>query len=470
MPSILDKLRKRKTVKAPVASQFDSIYIAATRSAATRDFQRAIELYDQAIALNPVHAEVFYKRGNALRSLGRLDAALASYNRSIELDPDHAHAFCNRGVVQQSLGLTAQALSSYDQAIALLADDALSHYNRALLMQECFRWDEALAGYNRAIAIDPGYADAHYNRSLALLSRGDFEKGWRGYEWRWKNAQRLSIGKPRNFAQPLWLGEESIAGKRLFLHSEAGLGDTLQFCRYASLAAKMGATVILEVQRPLVGLLADLEGVSQLIAEGSSLPAFDYHCPLMSLPLAFRTTIDSVPAAARYLHSDDAMVARWRKVLGPRTGRRVGLAWSGNANNTIDRRRSIPLADLARHLPSEFRYFRLQKDVRAVDRAALDSSPLIASFDDDSLDFVSTAALCACMDIVISVDTSVAHLSGALGQKTWVLLPFSPDWRWMRDRINTPWYPSMRLYRQQVSGDWDEVLARAALDLRREFS
>jgi len=469
MLSILGKLLKRKTVAAGVTSQFESIYREAISRADTQDFQRAIDLYDQAIALNASHAEAFYKRGNALKNLDQMEAALASYNRAIELKPDYAFAFCNRGVVQQSLGLTTEALSSYDRAIALQADDALSHYNRALLMQECSNWDQALAGYNRAIAIDPGYADAQYNRSLALLSRGDFEDGWRGYEWRWKNAQRLSIGKPRNFKQPLWLGEESIAGKRLLLYQEAGLGDTLQFCRYASLAAQLGAIVLLEVQKPLLGLLANLEGVSQLIGAGNGLPHFDYHCPLMSLPLAFKTTIDSVPAMPGYLRSDDVKVERWRKVLGPRTRARVGLAWSGNPNNTIDHRRSIRLADLAAHLPSEFQYFRLQKDVRDVDRATLESSPSIVSCDDELLDFDNTAALCACMDVVISVDTSLAHLSAALGQKTWVLLPFSPDWRWMRDRQDSPWYPTMKLYRQRIAGDWNEVLARAALDLRREF-
>jgi Tfp pilus assembly protein PilF len=469
MSSILDKLLNRKPIAPCIPSQFESIFLEATKSEANRDFQRAIALYDQAIALNILHAEIFYKRGNVLKVLGQLEAAIASYDRAIELKPDYAYAYCNRGVVQHSLGLTTQALSSYDQAISLHAGDALPHYNRALLMQECFRWEEALAGYNQAIAIDPGYADAQYNRSLALLSRGDFQTGWQAYEWRWKNAQRLSIGTPRNFLQPLWLGEESISGKRLFLYYEAGLGDTLQFCRYASLAANMGATVLLEVQRPLVGVLAELEGISQLIPEGSASPHFDYHCPLMSLPLAFKTTIDSVPVAPGYLHSDDVKIDGWRKVLGPRTGPRVGLAWSGNPNNPIDQRRSIPLADLTTYLPSGFQYFRLQKDVRELDKAALDASSVIVSFDDDSLDFVNTAALCKCMDVVISVDTSLAHLSGALGQETWLLLPFSADWRWMRDRNDSPWYPTMKLYRQTVAGDWHEILAQVTADLRRKF-
>jgi len=260
MRSIIGKLLKRKTIPEPVSSQFDGLYAQATSAAATQDFPRAIQLYDQAIALNPAHAEAHYKRGNALKNLGRLDAALASYDQAIERKPDYAYAYCNRGVVQQSLGLTAAALSSYDQAMALDPTDALVHFNRALLMQDCCRWDEALSSYNQAISIDPGYADAQHNRSLALLFRGDFENGWRAYEWRWKNARRLSIGEPRNFTQPLWLGEESIAGKRLLLHSEGGLGDTLQFCRYAPLCAALGATVLLEVQAPLFGLLSDMEG------------------------------------------------------------------------------------------------------------------------------------------------------------------------------------------------------------------
>jgi tetratricopeptide (TPR) repeat protein len=466
MLSILGKLLNRK-MAAP--NQFDALYLQATSAAATQDFQRAIELYDQAIELNPSHAEAYYKRGNALKNLGRLDAAIASYDQAIERRPDYAYAYCNRGVVQQSLGLAAAALSSYDQAIAADATDAMAHYNRALLMQDCSRWDAALASYNQAISIDPGYADAQYNRSLALLFQGDFENGWRSYEWRWKNAQRLSIGIPRNFTQPLWLGEESIAGKRLLLYSEGGLGDTLQFCRYATLSAAQGATVFLEVQPPLLSLLANLEGVSQVIAAGSPLPPFDYQCPLMSLPLAFKTSLDTIPAPRKYLHSDKAKVARWHTLLGERSRPRIGLVWSGNRNNWIDPRRSIRLADWVKHLPAEFQYFCVQKDVREADRAVLDSSPFIVSLDDHLQDFSDTAALCACMDVVISVDTSVAHLNGALGNETWMLLPFTPDWRWMLDRNDSPWYPTMKLYRQKTAGDWNEVFARVATDLHREL-
>jgi hypothetical protein len=326
-----------------------------------------------------------------------------------------------------------------------------------------------MAGYNRAIAIDPQFSDAQYNRALASLFLGDFDGGWRGYEWRWKNAQRLSIGDPRNFQQPLWLGQESIAGKRLLLYCEGGLGDTLQFCRYAALSAALGASVLLEVQPPLLDLLANLKGVSQLIAKGSPLPPFDYQCPLMSLPLAFKTTLDSIPAAPQYLHGDKIKVAHWRKRLGERKRPRVGLVWSGNPNNTIDPRRSIRLADWVARLPDEFQFISLQKDVRPMDEEILEASPWISRFDTELYDFSDTAGLCECLDLVISVDTSVAHLSGSLGLRTWVLLPFIPDWRWMLDRDDSPWYPTMKLYRQRAVGDWNEVFGRVAADLHRQF-
>jgi tetratricopeptide (TPR) repeat protein len=469
MPSIFGKFFKSESTAEPAPKPFDALYAQAAAAAANLDFNSAVPLYDQAIALDSLHAEAYYKRGNALKNLGRLDAAVASYDQAIEHKPDYAYAYCNRGVVQQSLGLTAAALSSYDQAIAYDPTDAMAHYNRALLLQDVSRWDEALAAYDRALTIDPGFSDAHYNRSLTSLFLGNFESGWREYEWRWHHAQRLSIGTPRDFQQPLWLGEDPIEGKRLLLYSEGGLGDTLQFCRYAKSCAALGATVLLEVQPPLVDLLTNLDGVSQVMATGSISPPFDYQCPLMSLPLAFKTTLDSIPAAAKYLNSDQVKGAQWHTRLGERKRPRIGLVWSGNPGNAIDRRRSIRLADMAQRLPREFEYFCLQKDVREEDRAALDSSSGIFSFDDDSLDFANTAALCECMDLVISVDTSIAHLSGALGRRTWLLLPQVPDWRWMRERDDSPWYPTMKLYRQKIAGNWNEVFAQLDADLRQEF-
>jgi len=449
------------------APRLELLLAEASAAAAAQDLPRALQLYDQAIVLDREHAEAHYKRGNILKNMGRLDAALDSYTTAIGLKEDYAHAHCNRGVVQQALGRLADALASYDRAVALDPRDSLAHYNRALLMQEFDRWDEAVASYDRAIAAQPDYAEARYNRALALLFQGEFDGGWRAYEWRWKMAQRLRIGTPRNVPQPLWLGDVSLEGKRLLLHAEAGLGDTLQFCRYAAVCAARGATVILEVQPPLRKLLANLEGVARSIAAGEPLPPFDLHCPLMSLPLAFKTTLATIPSSAKYLDADPAAVARWRAKLGERSRPRVGLEWSGNPDNTIDPRRSIRLAEWIPHLPHNFQYFSLQKQLRDLDRTTLDACPDIVPFDPALIDFADTAALCMCLDIVVTVDTSVAHLCGALGLRTWVLLPRSPDWRWLRDREDTPWYPTMTLYRQSTAGDWDGVLRRVANDLQQ---
>ena len=482
--SILDKLFKRKTSEAaapgpvaapvrvamPAQNPYDMLFAKGVAAATVGRLEEAIELYTQAIEADPSHAEAYYKRANALKDLGRLDEALAGYDEAIEHKPDYAYAFCNRGFVQHRLGLLDEASHSYDRAIELAPTDAFAHYNRALLLQDYSLWHEAVAAYDQAIACNPEFSDAYVNRALASLYQGDFETGWRDFEWRWKNAVRLAIGEARNFQQPLWLGEQPLTGKRLLLHSEAGLGDTIQFSRYAALCAAQGASVILEIQKPLLGLLGSLQGVTKLVVKGSPLPAFDYHCPLMSLPLAFKTTLDTIPAPAHYLSADPAKVAQWRSVLGERRRPRIGLVWSGNPNNPLDPHRTIRLADWVEHLPPEFQYFRLQRDVRAEDAATLESSSLIFSVDDELLDFTNTAALCECMDVVLSVDTSIAHLSGALGHKTWLLVPFTPDWRWLRDRDTSPWYPSMKLYRQKVAGDWQELFVRVAADLRRELT
>jgi tetratricopeptide (TPR) repeat protein len=450
-------------------ASFNEIYAKATAAMTSGDYVRAIPLYEQAIALNPTHAEAYYKRGNALRLLGHREAAIASYDQAIELQPDYAYAYCNRGSVQHGLQLLEEAAASFEQAIAFAPSDVVAHYNRALLMQDLFRWDDAMASYNAAIAIKPDYAEAQFNRALLALYLGDFQTGWPAFEWRWASADRLKMGAVRNFEQPLWLGEPELQGKRLFIHSEQGLGDTIQFSRYATLCAARGATVILEAQTPLLDLLATLEGPAQIIAKGTTPPPFDFHCPIMSLPLAFDTTPDTVPAAPRYLRADAQSVAQWQALLGEQKRPRVGLVWSGNSNNPIDRQRSIALAEWLPHLPPELDYFCLQKDIRAADYEVLDDSDIF-SFDDDLMDFKSTAALCECMDLVLSVDTSLPHLSGALGRRTWLLLPYVPDWRWMRDREDTPWYPSVKLYRQTARGDWSGVFAQVAADLRRRFA
>jgi Tfp pilus assembly protein PilF len=470
--ALFDKFFKPKPSEAATAADsqsFDEIYAKATAAMASGNFAQALPLYDQAIALSPTHAEAHYKRANALRLLGRPHEAIAAYDEAIRHKPDYAYAYCNRGTVQRALGLLDAAAASFDQAITLAPSDAVAHSNRALLMQDSFRWDEAIASYNSAIAINPEHADAQYNRGLLSLFLADFATGWPGFEWRWSHAERLKIGQVRNFSQPLWLGDEPLAGKRLLIHNEQGLGDTIQFSRYATLCAAQGATVILEAQKSLLGVLETLKGPTELIARDSPLPSFDYHCPIMSLPLAFNTTLDTIPAAPGYLRADANLIARWETLLGEKTRPRVGLVWSGNSNNTIDRQRSIPLADWIPHLPAGIDYYCLQRDIRDADYDALEDSDIFL-FEDELMDFKGTAALCECMDLVLSVDTSLLHLSGALGKRTWLLLSHVPDWRWMRDREDTPWYPSVKLYRQPAPGDWKSVFSRIAADMRREFN
>jgi len=298
-----------------------------------------------------------------------------------------------------------------------------------------------------------------------LLLSGDLELGWELYEWRWKTEHFAPY--IRSFRQPQWSGMESLEGRSLLLHSEQGLGDAIQFSRYAEQAANLGARVILEVCKPLAGLFSDLAGVTELVFKGEPLPTFDFHCPLMSLPLAFKTRLESIPCPPRYLRADTIKLSQWTNRLGEKTRPRVGLVWSGSATNTNDHNRSIPVSTLMQQMPVNFQYVSLQKDIRDSDKRWLESQTRLLNFDQDLNDFSDTAALCELMDVIISIDTSVAHLSGALGRPTWILLPFSPDWRWLMDRDDSPWYRSVKLFRQDNIGDWESVLARVAASLSK---
>ncbi len=442
--------------------------------------------YDKAIALKPDYAVAHNNRGNVLRRLGRLHDALASFDRAImiqenlveahvnrgnvlgelqlwplalasfdqalSLRPDFAEGLCNRGLALKALNRGGEALASFDKAVSIRPGYAEAHVNRGNVLRELHEFEAATAAYNRAIAIKQGYAAAHVNRGIVSLLSGNFGRGWADYEWRWRDPESVHSHEARRFPEPQWTGKESLAGKSILLHHEQGLGDTLQFCRYAKLVADQGATVILGVQAPLRELLNGLAGVAQVVAEGVALPAFDYHCPLMSLPLAFDTQLDTIPAPTGYLSADPAKSRQWRARLASNAAPRIGLVWGGNAVHANDRRRSIPLAELLRCLPGHCQYVSLQKDLRAGDELLLRNHPNVMHVAEQFNDFSDTAALCHCLDLVITVDTSVAHLNGALGNRTWVLLPFTPDWRWLLQREDTPWYPSMKLFRQGRPG------------------
>ncbi len=272
----------------------------------------------------------------------------------------------------------------------------------------------------------------------------------------------------KGISQPPWLGAEDIAGKTILLHSEKGLGDTLQFCRFAKSVRALGATVLLQVQEALVEVLEQLDGVSQVCADTRRPPPFDLHCPLLSLPLALNIDLAAIPAG-KYLRAPPASAPRWRATLAASAKPRIGLVWRGDPDNPIDHTRSLGLAQLLSQLPDRYRYVSLQKNLSESEQGIAAAHSRDFSLFQDDLNFDATAALCECLDLVISVDTSIAHLSAALGQKTWILLPFNADCRWLLDRSDSPWYRSATLYRQTRCGDWDGVLTRVAADLGREF-
>jgi tetratricopeptide (TPR) repeat protein len=430
-----------------------------------KQLDEAVACYSKAITIKHDYAEAHSNLGIVFNELGRLDEAIVCYNKAIAIKPDYEEMHSNLGNTFKELGRLDEAVSCHKKALAIKPDFAMGHYNLGVALSELKHLDEALASYDKAISIEPNYAEAYWNKSLTLLLCGDFENGWKLYEWRWKNENGDSFKHKRTFTQPLWLGAETLKDKIVLLHSEQGLGDTIQFFRYAKLVKALGARVIMEVPKPLVSLLQGLGGVDELVEKGEPLPYFDYYCPLMSLPLAFKTELNTIPSLTSYLQSDNKKVAKWKERLGEKTSLRIGLVWNGSAEFIkYDYKRSITLDALMKYLPDQFEYVCLQNKIRDTDKDALKKST-IKYFGAEINDFTENAALCEVMDLVISVDTSVAHLSGALGKPTWVLLPYVPDWRWMLDRDDSPWYGSTKLYRQFNDRKWEPVLQRLVEDL-----
>jgi Flp pilus assembly protein TadD len=422
--------------------------------------QDALSSYDRALAVRPDYAEALSNRGNVLRLLRRFDDALASYDVALRLRPDYPEALSNRAVTLQALDRLDEALASCDRALALGSNLIAGLTNRASVLQELRRFDEALATYDRIAAMAPDHAEAQINRALLLLLSGDFANGWAAYEWR----RKLPSWVERGFEQREWSGEE-MAGRRLLLHAEQGFGDAIQFVRYAALAARRGIEVVLEVQPALAPLLGGLFGLKVIAAGRDSLPPFDRHCPLLSLPRLFATTIATIPSGAPYIVAPADRIAAWAPRL-PADGLRVGLAWSGHPDNVRDHERSIPFARLAplTAIPG-VRFVSLQKDIRATDVDDFRRGGNVIDLGSALRDFADTAAIIARLDLVITVDTAVAHLAGAMGKPVWVLLPRVPDFRWLLDRATSPWYPSARLFRKGQADTWDHVVAAVVKEL-----
>ena len=452
-----------REVLRQLPNHFGALHLLGLIALETRHLKQAVELFGRAIALKPDFAEAYSDRGMTLRKLKRFEDALASYDRAIALKPDFAMAYNNRANTLLDLRRPAEALASCDKAIALKPDLAIAYYNRGNALQDLKRPEEALSSYDKAIALKPDLVEANWNKSLCLLVLGRFEQGWRLYEWRKKRDEPVAT---RTFPQPLWLGEQDIAGKTLFIWWEQGFGDTIEFCRYGKLAEARGAKVIMSVQRPLRELVKQISPTIEFIGEDEVPSEFDFHCPLLSLPLAFGTTLATIPVQQSYLKADDELRARWAARLPPKTKPRIGFVWSRKAEHKNDHNRTIELRQLLPILGAEADWISLQNEIREKDLAVLREFGRIAYFGAELRDFSDTAALLDLMDLVISVDTSVAHLAGAMGKPVWVLLPYKPDWRWPPDRDDSPWYPSARQFRQQQLGDWSGIIDRVGKELR----
>jgi tetratricopeptide (TPR) repeat protein len=419
--------------------------------------------FDTAISLNPAYPEAYNNRGNLAKELGNFAAAVADFDKAIALRSDYAAAYYNRGITLQELRRLGDALASFDRAIALKPDYAEAYNNRGLVLQELKRPDDAIASFDRTIALTPDYAEAYNNQSLCLLQTGRFEQGWQRYEWRKKLEQPFGN---RSFAKPLWLGKGDISNRTVFVHWEQGLGDTIQFSRFAEALTTRGAKLVMSVQAPLYRLFKQMNSDVEIIEQDEVPAAFDYHCPLMSLPLALGTTLATIPAKLPYLFADETLRNSWRARLPPKTKPRIGIVWSGSAKHKNDRHRSIDLPTFASLLCANAHWISLQKELKESDAAALRQIDQIVSCGEELTDFSETAAIIDALDLVISVDTSVAHLAGALAKPVWILLPYNPDWRWLLDRSDSPWYPTARLFRQNGAQSWADVMThvRCALD------
>ncbi|MGY3453636.1 tetratricopeptide repeat protein [Bradyrhizobium sp. USDA 4353] len=423
----------------------------------------ALAYLDLSDALRPNHVPTLLMRGALLNALKRFDEALSICQRAHAIEPGNSDICVKTGIVLRTMRRDEEALEWFERALALQPHSRDALHDKAAVLTKLRRFDEAFAIYRRLKDVDPNDALADLGTAHLNLLLGNFDAGWSGREARWK----LPSAYPQ-FQQPMWQGQGDIAGKVIVIAADEGLGDTIQFARYVPMVAALGARVILAVQKPLLPLLSIMPGISQCISvsEAADLAAVDLHCPIMSLPFACRTSPETIPAPVSYLPPPDPQrVQFWEERLGPHEKLRVGLVWSGNPNHLDDHNRSIPLRTLSRLLSDDAMFISLQKAPKPEDKAVLREAGQILDLTSHLTDFADTAALVSCLDLVITVDTSVAHLAGALGRSTWTLLSYTPDYRWLLDREDSPWYPTMRLFRQGESRDWAEVVERVRTTL-----
>jgi len=438
-------------------------------------YDEAITSYDKVILLKPDDVKAHINRGAVLKLIGKMDEAIASYNKAIAIKPDSAEAYSNRGNILAELQRWAEALESYSQAISINPRYVQAHINYANTLLSLQRLDDAILSYENALKYQPDNPSANWNLAHTLLLKGDFARGWDLYEWRWEYGD--NVKHKRNFKVPVWQGLESIKGKKIFLYAEQGLGDTIQFVRYVKLVKQLGATVLLEVPKTLIKLLESNEDVDALLETGQALPEFDLQSPLISLPKVFGTNLNSIPCAKAYLRADKDKACYWQERLGYRSRLKVGVVWSGGFRPEQTEgwakiaRRNIPLDIFAMGLNSvNADFFSLQKgdpgesEIRNRENQYWPKGNFY-NYADELSDFTDTAALIENLDLVLSVDTSTAHLAAAMGKPTWLLNRYDTCWRWLLDRDYSPWYDAVKLYRQSEDRHWEGVLSRVADDL-----
>ena len=418
--------------------------------------QQALSESNQMLEQFPNSVVLYNISGASNAGLMQFDAAIDSYKQALKIKPDYAEAYYNMGVALNDKGNPKAAIESYKQALKIKPDYAEAYNNIGNVLKDQGDLEAAIDSYKQAININPDYAEAYYNLSLLHLLRGNLDEGFKYHEW------RLKIKKPT--AAPvrtnlIWDGEQSLSGKHFVVYEEQGLGDIIQFCRYLPVLEQKGANVTFKVKSNLHALLQTMDSKTSLNTRLPEENKIDFELPMMSLPLALKTTVETIPAQIPYLYADDQRKKRWNEKLGNKTVTRIGLVWSGSTWHKNDHNRSLLLNQLTSLLVLPVEFHSLQKEVREIDIKTLTDFPKINQHQDDLLDFSDTAALIDEMDLVISVDTAVAHLSGAMGKKTFILLPYSPDYRWMLDRADSPWYPTATLFRQPSVGDWDSVIS-----------
>lgn len=429
------------------------------------EFHESAQCFTRVLERDPGHFPSLHYLGAARLEGGEPELALAAFDKALALNPRSPETLYNRAKTLGALGRTEEEIQVYQQ-LARVKPSAAVHVNMGVAYRELHRHEDSLKQFRQALLMDPDNVLARCNRALTNLLLGNYEHGWREYEWRWQDGTER-----HGVAGRLWLGDADIKGKTLLLHSEQGLGDTLQFARFASRVCELGAKVILQVQRPVLDFVSTLKGFDgRIVPRDEAVTDFDFHCPLLSLPLALKTTLSSLPGEIPYLGADPARVEEWRVRLGPASRPRVGLVWGVSLANKKGLHRSMPLSALRPLLDLDMEFISLQKELSEADRQEAATMPKLRELGSGLGDFADTAALVRNLDLVICVDTSVTHVAAAMGQPAWVMVPFNSDWRWMAERGDSPWYPTVRVFREPAPGNWEPLVRAVRSALGERFS